>query len=1445
MFNRIIAWSVNNKLFVVLLTIALIVWGVFSLQQLPIDAVPDITDNQVQILTTSPSTGAEDLEKFVTFPIEQSMATIPNVEQIRSFSRFGLSVVTVVFSEKSDICWARQQVGERLLEAKTQIPPHLGEPSLAPLSSGLGEIYQYILVPKKGYDKKFDAKELRTIQDWMIRRQLLGLKGVADISSFGGQLKQYEIRINPIELKRMGVSLNELFQAVTQNNQNGGGAYIEKENTTTFIRTQGLLKSKEDIESIKIKENENGVPILVRHIAKVEIGYALRYGALTNGDKGEAVGGIVLMLKGSNSSEVIANVKSKIEEIQKSLPKGVSIEPYLDRTKLVNNAISTVTTNLIEGALIVIFVLVLLLGNLRAGLIVASVIPLAMLFAISLMNIFGVSGNLMSLGAIDFGLIVDGSVIIVEATLHIIHHRGTKRYAQGEMNELVIFSASKFSKSAVFGQLVILVVYLPLLTLIGVEGKMFKPMAETVLFAILGAFILSLTYIPMVSSLVLKKDFKSKINLSDKLILWLSKKFVPTLQATIRHQRVVLITLASVFAISVFIFMNLGSEFIPTLDEGDFAVETRLPPGSSLTKMIETTGKASKILQENFPEVKKVIGKIGSAEIPTDPMPMEAADLMVILKDKKDWTSAETKEALAEKMQSKLESYFAGVEFGFQQPIQMRFNELMTGAKQDVVVKVYGEDLQKLSDYGKRIGKIANSIQGVQDLYVEEITGLTELIVSFNHQKLAFYNVTIEEVNDMINTSFAGKNVGLIFEGEKRFDLVIKNEFSSRNSIEDLKSLMITNSNGNQVPLEILADVDYRIGPSQIQRDDTKRRIIVGFNIRGRDVGSIIEELKSKIDKQIAFEPGYQTSFGGTFKNLESARARLMIAVPVALLLIFVLLYVAFKSIKQASLVFTAIPLASIGGVIALWSRDMPFSISAGVGFIALFGVAVLNGIVLIAEFNLIKNSGEKNLLKVVMKGTRARLRPVLLTALVASLGFLPMAISHGSGAEVQKPLATVVIGGLVSATFLTLFILPILYLLSNQKRLARLKKPAFVLAFLLVSNAFFSQEMRVEDCINLAFEKNKSIAANKLESEKQQLLAKGNLLVPKTEFGFMMGQYNSVNRTDNNFSVTQSLPFPTIFGLEREMGALKSKSSEINDQLFKARLALQIRLKYQDLVFVKKQLILVESQDSLLTKIAEKMKIRSEVEEISPMDYLLFQNQQLELAQKVIRQRELFTTMQLEMQGLLGDTILVEPRLDDARVALFESQMKFSQHLLTKTYELNQQEISLRQKMNRNYAFPDISLGYFNQTLIGTQQVDGNEVYFDGSKRFQGVQIGLNVAIFNASTKHKNQALEIQKKQNSYEFEQYQLQLENEYLRHYKNFQAIQKRFSVYENELKKNNHLLKEKTLLAFQNGEISQIEWIYTQQLILNSSIEATAIENELSQEIIYLNWLKNQN
>ena len=1038
MLDHIIRFSIRNKLIVGLFIVGLLAVGTYSLMNLPIDAVPDITNNQVQIITSAPSQSAQDIERLVTFPIEQTMATIPGISELRSFSRFGLSVVTIVFKEHVDVYWARQQVNERLVQAQNLIPPGIGSPEMSPVSTGLGEIYQYVIHPKKGYEDKYNAMELRTIQDWLVRRQLLGVEGVADISSFGGLLKQYEIALHPDKLRSLGVGIEEIFAALEKNNQNTGGAYIEKNASAYFIRSEGLISSNADIENIVIKLNSSKLPVLIRDVAEIRTGHAIRYGAMTRNDKGEVVGAIVLMLKGANSSHVIENVKARIEQIRKTLPEGVEIEAFLDRTKLVNKTIKTVSTNLEEGALIVILVLVLLLGNLRAGLIVASVIPLAMLFAITLMYAFGVSGNLMSLGAIDFGIIIDGAVIIVEATLH---HLGLKKlgrkFTQHEMDEQVYHSASRIRSSATFGTIIILIVYLPIMALSGVEGKMFIPMAQTVSFAILGAFILSLTYVPMMSALFLSKKPSHKKNISDYIIDFFQWVYRPFIRKSLQMPWLVIVLVLAIFGGSIWLFGRLGAEFIPSLDEGDFAVEVRLMTGSSLSETVVTTNKASRILLDRFPEIKETIGKIGSAEIPTDPMPIEACDLMLILKDRNEWTSAENKDELAQKMQDTLEKYIPGVSFGFQQPIQMRFNELMTGARQDVVIKVYGEDLDKLAAYAKRIGTIASKIDGAQDLYVEEVTGLPQIMINFYRENIARYGLNIEDINTVINTALAGQSAGWIYEGEKRFDLVVRLEEGAKKSIEDIRNIFITAPSGQLIPLEQLAEVEFKAGPNQIQRDDAKRRIIIGFNVRGRDVESIVKELQAKIDAQIKFESGYYPTYGGTFKNLQEATARLSIALPVALLLIFLLLFFAFGSLRQGSLIFTAIPLSAMGGIFALWLRSMPLSISAGIGFIALFGVAVLNGIVLIAEFNrLRKEGGMTNLKEVILEGTKSRLRPVLMTAAVASLGFLPMAISGSEGAEVQRPLATVVIGGLISATFLTMVVLPCLYLVFEPKKL-------------------------------------------------------------------------------------------------------------------------------------------------------------------------------------------------------------------------------------------------------------------------------------------------------------------------------------------------------------------------------------------------------------------------
>ncbi|MBN9285477.1 MULTISPECIES: CusA/CzcA family heavy metal efflux RND transporter [unclassified Flavobacterium] len=1027
MLDKIIHFSINNKFIIGLFTLILIVVGGYSAYTLPIDALPDITNNQVQIITSSPTLATQEVEQFITYPIEQSVKPIPKIVELRSISRFGLSVVTVVFEEDVDIYWARAQISERIKEAENAIPKGVGTPEMAPVSTGLGEIYQYVVFPEKGYENKYDATQLRTIQDWIIKPQLIGTKGVAEVNTLGGYLKQYEIAVQPDKLKSMNTTISEIFDALEVNNENTGGAYIDKKPYAYFIRGIGMVNGIDDINKIVVK-NQNGIPILIRDVAKVQIGSSIRYGAVTKDGKGEEVSGMVMMLKGENSGQVVTRVKEKMEQIKKSLPKGVSIEPFMDRTKLVNKAISTVEKNLIEGALIVIFILVLLLGNWRAGLVVASVIPLSLLFAISMMRLFGVSGNLMSLGAIDFGLIVDGAVIIVEAIIHRLQVSNKGKLTTKQMNEEVFEAASKIRSSAAFGEIIILIVYLPILALVGIEGKMFGPMAQTVSFAILGAFILSLTYVPMMSSLALKKETGHKKNISDRIITGLYNFYAPLLEKALRVKGAIIAVAIGLFAAALFVFNSLGGEFIPTLDEGDIATHLIIASGSSLSQEIEATTKAEQILKAKFPEVKMIVTKIGSAEIPTDPMPIEAGDMIILLKDKSEWTSAKTKEELMQQMEKALED-IPGATTEFSQPIQMRFNELMTGVRSDVAIKIFGDDIEMLVSKGDEVMQLINGISGVSDAKLERVAGLPQITVRYNKDKLALYGLKIGDLNKVIRMGFAGEAAGLVYEGEKRFDLVVRLDSDSRQDISNLKALFITLPSGNQIPLEQVADINFEDGPMQISREDGKRRIVVGFNVRGADVKSVVEKIQAKLDAQLKLPDGYFVTYGGQFENLIDANKRLAIAVPVALALIFVLLYFTFKSVKQSILIFTAIPLSAIGGVFALWLRDMPFSISAGVGFIALFGVAVLNGIVLIGYFNQLKAEGMHNVYDRIKEGTKVRLRPVIMTASVASLGFLPMAISSSAGAEVQKPLATVVIGGLITATLLTLIVLPILYL--------------------------------------------------------------------------------------------------------------------------------------------------------------------------------------------------------------------------------------------------------------------------------------------------------------------------------------------------------------------------------------------------------------------------------
>lgn len=1031
MLNKIIEFSIKNKFIIILMTLGLISFGIYETTKLPIDAVPDITDNQVQIITVSPSLGAPDVERFITFPLEQANNNIEGIKEMRSFSRFGLSVITIVFDEKINVHLARQQVAERLQQVSTEIPQNLGTPTMAPISTGLGEIYQYIIRPKKGYEHRYNAMELRTIQDWIVRRQLLGTEGVADVASFGGDLKQYVVAVNPASLKAMGVTISEVFDALSANNQNTGGAYIEKAASALFIRTEGLLANIQDIENTVIKNLDDGTPIYIKNIGKVQLGKAVRYGAMTYNGEGEVAGAVVMMMKGANSNQVIADVKARIAEIQKTLPEGVIIEPFLDRTKMVNNAISTVKKNLMEGALIVVFVLVLFLGNFRAGFLVASVIPLSMLFAIIMMNIFGVSGNLMSLGALDFGLIVDGAVIIVEAVLHRFHQIPgitQQKISQKTMDREVQASASKMMNSAVFGQMIILIVYLPILTLEGIEGKMFKPMAQTVIFALLGAFILSLTYIPMMSSLVLSRKISGKKTISDKMIEKAESLYEKWLAKVLQVPKLVFLGVSILFGISIFVMSRLGGEFIPTLPEGDFAVDTRVLPGSNLKTSTEAVLQSQKVLLKKFPEIEKIVGKTGSSEIPTDPMPIDASDMMIILKPRKEWTSAKSYDELAEKMTEELQRNIIGVTYSFQYPVNMRFNELMSGARQDVVCKIFGEDLDTLKVYAEKLGEISKKVKGTQNIFVEPISGIPQIVITYNRAALSQYGLNLGDVNNIVNTAFAGQAAGSVYEGEKKFDLVVRLDEEQRQNLENVSNLLISTPSGIEIPLSAVAQVELKESVNQIQRENAQRRIIVGFNVRNRDIQSTVADLQKEVEQNLKLPAGYSVSYGGSFENLQQAKARLGIAVPVSLLLILLMLYFAFRSVKYGLLIFTAIPLSAIGGIFALWLRGMNFSISAGVGFIALFGVAVLNGIVLVAEFNRQKQF-HSDLKSVVKAGGITRLRPVLMTAFVASLGFLPMALSQGEGAEVQRPLATVVIGGLMLATFLTLFLLPIMYI--------------------------------------------------------------------------------------------------------------------------------------------------------------------------------------------------------------------------------------------------------------------------------------------------------------------------------------------------------------------------------------------------------------------------------
>ncbi len=1389
MINSIIYFSIKNKLIVGLLTLALIGAGIYSLFTVNLGTVPDITNNQVQVITVSQNLATEDIERFVTFPVELAMANLPGVTEIRSISRFGLSVVTIVFEDDMGTYLPRQLVQEKLNVVIQQIPENFGSPSMGPITTGLGEIYQYTLQPKPGYETAYSPTELRTIQDWIVRRQLALVEGVVGINAFGGKIKQYEIAINPENLNANNVSISEIFEALRRNNNNTGGAYIEKNNMANFIRVEGLVRSLDDIGNIAIKD-VNGIPVLIRDVVeKIHFGHQVRYGAFTQ-DGREAVGGMILMLRGANSNAVIQNVQKRIAEVQKSLPEGLEIRPFLDRSALIERTTSTVRENLTEGALVVIFALVIILGSIRGGIVTASTILLSFLFAAILMKLFNVSANLISLGAIDFGIIVDGAVIIVERTIYEIQKKfkaGKFDIDQDVMDELAYQAGSSMMNTAIFGQLIILIVFVPILFLTGIEGKMFHPMAYTFGFTMLGAIILCLTYVPAMSALFLK-PLKNKKNWSGKLERSLEKVgekiingfqlvYLPLLKSALRHQAIVMIAAIVLLAAAIFTFTRLGGEFIPQLEEGDIAMQALIRPGSSLSEAIDVSIKIENILLENFPEIKIALARIGVAEIPTDPMPMDIADMFIILeKDKGKWISAKSKDELIEKIKEKLDNELTGVNLVFSQPIQLRFNELLTGVREDVAVKLYGDDLDVLAQKANEMAKIIETIPGVGDVNPERTAGLPQMTVRYNREKIAQYGLNIDKLNEYVRSAFAGGVAGVIFEGEKRFDMVIRFDKTHQKSIDDLRNLYIDLPNGNQVPIKELADINFVLGPMQISRDNVFRRTYVGVNIRGRDMESVVKDIQQKLGAELNLPPGYYLIYGGEFENLQKAKNRLAIVVPITIFLIFVLLYFALKSFSQSIMLFTAIPLAAIGGVFALWLRDIPFSVSAGVGFVVLFGVAVLDDLVLISRFNSLKEEGIIDIEERILIAVKERIRPILLTDATDILGFLPMALSVSAGAEVQHPLATVVIGGLISGTLLTLIVLPVIYAFvenrsNNKKNLISLKRPnTNVLFILIVCGGLLSillgtastvnaqtqpidslQTITLEQAKELAVQNFPKIQAARLEIENQEVqkktawdLGSTSIFTGAEKIGYTPETtYMSVGIKQSNINIFGIVP---KLELQKERVALAEKALnlsviEVEREVSRAwAMAYTAKNNYQ----VYKRL------DSIFMDIERAARIRLEVKATSKLEYLATSNQgnQVQI-QKEQAYRDYLSALHRLNLWFVTDTVFTVP---DIPANQLESPLNLISDSIDAHPVLNvsKQKVSVAEaaiKERRSQFLPKLSLQY------GKQEISG----LPGLHQFQ---VGIEVPLFFAPELGRSQAAKIEHTIANQNLQQSQLEL-------------------------------------------------------------------------------------
>lgn len=1410
MIDNIIAFSIKNKLFIGLMTLALIVGGIWCMTLVPLDAVPDVTNNQVQIITQAPNLGTGDIEQFISYPIELAMANLPGVTEIRSISRFGLSVVTIVFEDGMDTYLPRQLINEKLEEVKKDIPQGFGDISMGPISTGLGEIYQYSLDVEPLYQGQYSSTDLRTIQDWIVKRQLAMLPGVIEVNSFGGNIKEYEVAFDPDQLNAMGVTSADLFEALEKNNQNSGGAYIERDHIANFIRGEGLIRSISDIEDIVVK-NDSNLPIRIKDVANVKFGSAIRYGAFTKDGQGEAVGGIIFMLKGANSNKVITGVKERVEQIQESLPEGIRIAPFLDRSQLITRTTDTIKTNLIEGALIVIFILVFFLGNWRGGLIVASTIPLSLLFAFILMYYFDVWANLMSLGAIDFGIIVDGAVIIVEGTVFSLHQKTDTKIGQLERDEITYKASSKMMNAAFFGQLIIILVFVPILFLEGIEGKMFRPMAFTFMFAMIGGMILCLTYVPMVSSLFIRTAKLDKPSWGDKTVAWIEGQYDYALNGALNWAKPLMVTALLLMVVAVYTFTRMGGEFIPQLDEGDIAFHIIMTPGSTLTEGIKTSTEIEQILLANFPEINHVLSRFGVAEVPTDPMPMDMADCFIILKPKEEWVSADSKEALINKIKDSLAD-IPGINLEFSQPIEMRFNELISGVREDIAVKLFGEDLEVLADKAAEMGRLIANIDGVADLKVEATAGLPQMTVVFQRDKLLQYGLNVRDINQVIETAFAGSKAGVIFEGEKRFDLVVRMEAASRKSMEDVRNLYVRTHSGTQVRLHEVADISYETGPMQISRDDTQRRTYVGINVRGRDIKSLVEEIQVKLNTALDLPSGYFIRYGGAFENLERATSKLQIVVPIALAMIFFLIYLALGSFTQTAMIYMAIPLAAIGGVYSLWLRDMSFSISAGVGFIVLFGVAVLNGLVLISGWNELKKEGVTDLHERIKLGSKRRIRPILLTALTDIFGFMPMALSGSAGAEVQQPLATVVIGGMITSTLLTLFVLPILYRWTESRPLGfKLPKGAGVWLILMLalmgSGPLQAQEKVVMASISIEGAVRKAISgypilqSSKMAVEQEEVLKKTAWDIGSTNI-FTSGDEVGPNRQGVVTPVGILQQNIDVFGIAPKLEVQRRRKAlaEANYNLDKLELAQKVKLAYAKAFVANNRLALYQQLDTVYRQFERAAKIRFEVEETSKLAYLAAMNQAKQITlQKSQMEYDLADALIGLNLWLVSDTLFtIRPQDQVALTAPISLDVNMDFHPLLEMAAGHQRLAKEEQRSINTDYLPKFQASYGRQE-VGLQ------------RGFYQYQFGITLPLFFLPQQGRSQAARLQSKIAEQNYSQTQYELASGYESLLQQYEKWLSSWRFYQKEAMPLAREQREAALLAFREGDIDHVSLI----------------------------------